>query len=220
MYNEIQPIVKELEKVSYGQSRFQIFEDFLDAMISALCGNEEKYMSIVERHKDGEKGSRGIDHFCKAFGQLIIAMGQRNNELLGEIYMEWNISNKHTGQFFTPSSIADLMASIVGNNGNRVNDPSCGSGVMLVACLKQKTSEQLAEAVFVGQDLDATCVKMCALNMCFFNVNSFVYHCNTLSMECYGGYATQRTPLGGAIRELTEEEWKSVKIEKGQMALI
>lgn len=222
MFNETKPIIKELEKVSYGQSRFQVFDDFLGVMIHALTGEEEKYMAVVARHKDGEKGRRGIDYLCKAFAELMIAMGQKNNELLGDIYMEWNVSNKHSGQFFTPSPIAGLIASIIGDGGKTINDPTCGAGVMLVAKAKQMTSDQLKEAVFIGQDLDDTCVKMCALNMCFFNVNSFVIHSNTLSNENYGGYATKRTPLGGEIRELTEEEIKVLnhKIETGQMALI
>lgn len=151
------------------------------------------------------------------------AGNQTGDEILGEIYMQWNISNKYSGQFFTPSNIADLMASILGNvEGGSIYDPSCGAGVMLVAKAKQMTPAQLSESTFYGQDLDHTCVMMCALNMVFFNLNSYVICGNTLSGENYSGYATMRTAIGGEMREMTEEEiqYCNRRIEEGQMALL
>ncbi len=212
MYNEgIKAVIKELDGVrSYGHSSHRVFDDFLEIMISSLTGNEEKYMKTIEPYTKGEKGKRAIDYYCRAFSQLLMAGNQTGDEILGEIYMQWNISNKYAGQFFTPSNIADLMASILGKvDSGSIYDPTCGAGIMLVAKAKQMTPVQLSESIFYGQDLDHTCVMMCALNMAFFNLNSYVICGNTLTMENYSGYATRRTAIGGEIRELTKEEVES-----------
>ena len=219
-------ILKALEQIDYSKSDYTIFEDWLDLMIYASSGKEKEYLEIVKKYKnDGEKGKRPIDYFCKAFGLLMSEMKKENKELLGNIYMEWNVNNKAAGQYFTPWHIAECMASMVGNkDAKTILDPTCGSGVMLIAGCKYNP-----KATFYGQDLDPTCVKMCALNLCFFNLNGFAIQGNTIAFECNTVYQTKRTYLGGAIRELEGKELEQFKKsynkmrkspkEKGQLTL-
>ena len=227
MTNEkIKEVIKNLEKITRdGHSHYEIFDDWLYLMIYALMRDDEKYLKIVKKYgSEGKIGERSIDFFKNAFHELMAGMKKENYELLGDIYTGWNISNKHTGQFFTPKHIAGTMARMTKPKGN-VLDPTCGAGVMLVESAKAMSYKDCSEALFVGQDLDQTCVNMCALNLMFFNLNGYVIQGNTLALENNWGYRTSRTTFGGVIREMTEDELESVKpkiakaIEKKQATL-
>lgn len=200
-------ILKCLEAILHrGYSSFTIFNDWLDLMIFALQRDDEHYLEIVRKYKnDKPQGEREIDYFCKAFGLLMNEIKQNNEEQLGDIYMQWNMSNKYRGQFFTPKHVARFMAQIVSAKGERVLDPCCGAGIMLVESIKTMKNDELDNSVFYGQDIDLTCVKMCALNLLFFNVNGYVIWGDTLLMEVNKVYETRRSYLGGSIREIQDE---------------
>jgi type I restriction-modification system DNA methylase subunit len=206
-------ILKQLECIlSRGYSSSTIFNDWLDLMIYALQRDDEHYLEIVKKYRnDQPQGKREIDHFCYAFGLLTKHMQKTNDEVLGEVYMEWNMANRYRGQFFTPKHIAGFMAKCLSPKGEKILDPCCGSGIMLVESIKTMTNCDLDNAVFYGQDIDLTCVKMCALNLLFFNVHGFVIWGDTLLMECNKVYQTNRSYLGGSIRELQGEEFETFK---------
>ena len=212
-------VIKQLEKItSRGHNPRTVFDDWLTLMLSALIGNDEEYLKVVGRYKnDRPMGDREIDHFKNAFHALLAKSAETNQELLGELYMQWEISNKFTGQFFTPWNIAKMMAMVTKPAGS-ICDPSCGSGVMLIASAQEMTNQQLDEAVFVGQDLDFSCVMMCTLNLTFFNLNGYVIWGNTLTLEYLRVFQTSRSYLGGSIRELSGEEVEAIrpKIERAK----
>jgi hypothetical protein len=205
-------ILKCLEAIlARGYSSYMIFNDWLDLMIFALQRDDEHYLEIVRKYKNtGKRGEREIDYFCQAFAHLQMEMKKTNDDVLGQIYMQWNQNNKYRGQFFTPKHIACLIAKVIEPKG-RIIDPCCGSGIMLVEALKTMDNEKLDKAVFFGQDIDLTCVKMCALNLLFFNVNGFVVWGDSLALECRKVYGTSRSYLGGSIRELTDSELEFFK---------
>lgn len=186
-----------------GYSSYDIFNDFIDLILFALQGDDESYLKIVHKYPNTKPiGHREIDCFHTAFQLLQYEMRETNSDVLGELYMQWNMSNKYSGQFFTPKHVASFMAQITNPKEGRILDPCCGSGVMLVEVIKTMKHEDLDKAVFYGQDIDLTCVKMTALNLCFFNVNGYVIQGNTLAMECNMVYQTGRSVYGGSIREL------------------
>jgi hypothetical protein len=206
-------ILSQLEAVLRGgYSSYAIFEDWLDLMLYALQRDDPHYLEIVRKYRnDKPQGEREIDYFCKAFALLQIEMQKTNEDVLGEVYMQWNMSNKYREQFFTPKHVASMMAMCLAPIGGNILDSCCGSGVMLVEAIKTMTNEQLDTACFCGQDIDITCVKMCALNLLFSNVNGYVVWGDTLLMQCNKVYQTQRSYLGGSIRELTREQCSAFK---------
>jgi len=103
------------------------------------------------------------------------------------------------------------MAEITEPSG-RVLDPACGAGILLVEPNKAMSEENRLNAFFVGQDLDGTCVKMCALNMLFFNMNGYAIQGDTLAMKYNYGYKTTRSFFGGSIRPMTEEELERMRV--------
>jgi hypothetical protein len=201
-------IIAELEKIArLGYSPAYIFGDWIDIMLYAFTGEEENYLATVRKYNnDRPHETRPIDYFTNAFGLLMSEMKKTNNELLGDIYMDWNLGSNCKGQFFTPSHIADLMVMLTGSGKGTVSDPACGAGAMLIARAKKTSSLDLHDSYFVGQDIDLTCVKMTALNMCFFNLNGLAICGNTLTMEIHTVYKTTRTPIGGMVKKLSDYE--------------
>lgn len=205
-------ILKCLEAIlGRGYNSYDVFNDWLDLMIFALQRDDPHYLEIVKRYRnDKHEGEREIDYFCKAFALLQIEMQKTNEDVLGELYMQWNMNNKYRGQFFTPKHVASMMAKMLNPKG-RVLDPCCGSGVLLVEAIKTMDYETLNSSLLYGQDIDLTCVKMCALNLMFFNVNGYVIWGDSLKMECRKVYMTTRSYLGGSIKELTENDLEAFK---------
>ena len=203
-----------MEKItSRGHNHYQVFDDWLELMLTALMANDEDYLATMGKYaNDAEYGKREADHFKEAFHQLLEIMFRDNEEVLGPIYEFWNIQNKYNGQYFTPAPIARMLAKITGaGNGGSVLDPACGAGIMLIEGAKAMSEEARSRSFFVGQDIDSTCVKMCALNLCFFNLDGYAIQGDTLAMKYNYGYRTIRTPLGGDIRMMTDEELEEMR---------
>jgi type I restriction-modification system DNA methylase subunit len=174
--DDTKEILRQLESITRrGYSAHRVFDDWIALTFWALQRNDDEYLKIVRRYRNERpQDDREIDHFCHAFEHLMKKMAATNKELLGELYMTREVSNKYTGQFFTPWPVAEFMARILEPTGGAINDCACGSGVMLIAACKTMTNEQLDKTVFVGQDIDFTCVMMCALNLTFFNLHGYV----------------------------------------------
>ena len=73
---------------------------------------------------------------------------------------------------------------------------------MLIAHAKTMTNEQLDKKIFYGQDIDFTCVKMCALNLLFFNLNGYAILGDSLKDERRKIYQTTRSYMGGTLKEV------------------
>jgi hypothetical protein len=118
------------------------------------------------------------------------------------------MSSDAFGQYFTPHSVCKTMAEIAGIGGETdtegreaICDPACGSGrTLLVAGRKQP------DALFVGQDKDPLCARMAALNCCFLNLDAYIIHGDSLTVDFQSAWQTAYSPVGGSIRELDDEE--------------
>jgi type I restriction-modification system DNA methylase subunit len=157
-------IIKQVKNVtSNGYSHYNVFSDWLDLMLYALIGNEDKYLEVVHKYPNTRKqGEREIDYMANAFGLLLKEMQETNDELLGSIYINLNVNNKSQSQFFTLAHVAKMMAEITNPKSEVISDPCCGAGIMLVEACKTMTYEDLDNSLFVAQDIDYTCVRMCA----------------------------------------------------------
>lgn len=102
-------------------------------------------------------------------------------DLFGDAY-EFLISNyasnagKSGGEFFTPQSVSKLLAKIVmlgkneKNKINKIYDPACGSGSLLLQAKKQ-FDEHIIEDGFYGQEINMTTYNLARMNMFLHNIN-------------------------------------------------
>lgn len=103
-----------------------------------------------------------------------------NNEIdaFGDAY-EYLISNyasnagKSGGEFFTPQTVSKLLARLVMDgkkNINKVYDPTCGSGSLLLQ-MKKQFDEHIIDDGFFGQEINMTNFNLARMNMFLHNVN-------------------------------------------------
>lgn len=142
-----------------------LFED-IDTTSNRLGG------TVAEKNKrlaDILTGIAGIN-----FGDF------KNNDIdaFGDAY-EYLISNyasnagKSGGEFFTPQTVSKLLARLVMDgktNINKVYDPTCGSGSLLLQ-MKKQFDEHIIDEGFFGQEINMTNFNLARMNMFLHNVD-------------------------------------------------
>jgi len=101
-----------------------------------------------------------------------------NIDLFGDAY-EFLISNyaanagKSGGEFFTPQHVSKLIAQLAMHkqtNVNKIFDPACGSGSLLLQAKKHFDSH-IIEDGFFGQEINHTTYNLARMNMFLHNIN-------------------------------------------------
>lgn len=114
------------------------------------------------------KGVEGLD-----FG-----IEESQIDLFGDAY-EFLISNyaanagKSGGEFFTPQNVSKLIAQLAMHKQTTVNkiyDPACGSGSLLLQA-KKHFDNHLIQDGFFGQEINHTTYNLARMNMFLHNVN-------------------------------------------------
>ena len=100
-----------------------------------------------------------------------------NPDLFGDAYeylMSMYAANagKKGGQYFTPADVSELLARLgtIGKTKiNKVYDPACGSGSLLLKVEKVLGKDNI-ERGFFGQEIDLTTYNLCRINMFLHNI--------------------------------------------------
>ena len=98
----------------------------------------------------------------------------KGNDVIGDAY-EYLIAHfasdagKKGGEFFTPSSVSTLLAKLVeAKEGDRIYDPTCGSGSLLIKASKEVGNENFA---IYGQEKNGQTHALCKMNMFLHEIN-------------------------------------------------
>lgn len=142
-----------------------LFDDF--DVTSSRLGK-----TVEDKNKRLAAVLKGVDELD--FGDF------ENNQidLFGDAY-EFLISNyaanagKSGGEFFTPQPVSKLLAKLAtaGQSSiNKIYDPACGSGSLLLQAKKQ-FDEHIIEEGFFGQEINHTTYNLARMNMFLHNIN-------------------------------------------------
>ena len=80
---------------------------------------------------------------------------------------------KSGGEFFTPQEVSELLAriTVVGKTEvNKVYDPACGSGSLLLKFAKVLGRDNVRQG-FYGQEINLTTYNLCRINMFLHDIN-------------------------------------------------
>ena len=125
------------------------------------------------------KRNETLVKIIESIGGLQLGDYQDNtNDLFGDAYeflMTMYASNagKSGGEFFTPQDVSELLAemTVVGKKQvNKVYDPACGSGSMLLKFAKVLGKENVRQGFF-GQEVNITTYNLCRINMFLHDIN-------------------------------------------------
>jgi len=119
------------------------------------------------------KGVAGL-----SFGNFQGQFQDNQIDLFGDAY-EFLISNyaanagKSGGEFFTPQHVSKLIAQLAMHKQTSVNkifDPACGSGSLLLQA-KKHFEAHIIEDGFYGQEINHTTYNLARMNMFLHNIN-------------------------------------------------
>ena len=152
-------------------------EDDFKGLFDDLDVNSSKLGATVTRRN--EKLVKLLD----AIGDLPLARGDNGFadntiDLFGDAYeylmqMYASTAGKSGGEFYTPQEVSELLAriTVVGKTEvNKVYDPACGSGSLLLNFVKVLGHDAVRQG-FYGQEINLTTYNLCRINMFLHDVN-------------------------------------------------
>ena len=131
-----------------------------------------KILEAVNDMKLGDFKKNTIDAFGDAY-EFLMSMYASN-------------AGKSGGEYFTPQEVSELLAEItvVGKKSvNKVYDPACGSGSLLLKFAKVLGKDKVRQG-FYGQEINITTYNLCRINMFLHDINFEKFniaHGNTLT---------------------------------------
>jgi len=178
----LEKIFKNIESSAQGsesEDNFKGLFDDIDVNSNKLGGtvakrNERlvKLLNGVSQMKLGDYKDNTIDAFGDAY------------EFLMGMYASG--AGKSGGEFFTPQEVSELLTrlTLVGKTEvNKVYDPACGSGSLLLKFAKILGKENVRQG-FYGQEINITTYNLCRINMFLHDIdfdNFDIGHGDTLT---------------------------------------
>jgi len=148
-------------------------EDDLKGLFDDIDVNSNKLGGTVESR------NQKLTKLFNAIGDLRLGDYADNTiDAFGDAYeflMSMYASNagKSGGEFYTPQEVSELLAEIttVGKKEvNKVYDPACGSGSLLLKFAKVLGRENVRQGFF-GQEINLTTYNLCRINMFLHDIN-------------------------------------------------
>jgi len=191
--NEFMKILKHLKP---SKHTYEVFSDWLVMAAATLYSwkkderVESEYMEIAKQYTNEE-----LEKHAQLIAITVNALEEKEQDFLGEVFTFAELTNSRTGQFFTPYCVSYMSAQmIIGENEFpknrvcRINDPTCGSGGMLVAgiqVMKERGFNFQNDALFIGQDIDSRCARMAYIQLSLLGVPAVIYCMNTLTLQTF-----------------------------------
>lgn len=214
MNSDIKSFVKNLEFTNGKYDVKDIFREVISLttfIIQAyMIGNkeyQEYYNTLLKKYTEEEQ---------LKLKELVLELAEIYNkqtepvDLMADIFGELGLGNKHTGQFFTPTNISDLMAKIVGIDANiesdistkgyaTLHEPTSGAGGMILAYareLKDKGYNPSKNLFVVAWDIDILCTYMTYVQLSMYDIPAVVTNGDTLALKEHFTLYTPQYYLG------------------------
>lgn len=151
--------IEESAKGSESEADFEGLFDDIDVNSNKLGATVAKRNANLVKLMNGiaDMGLRYKDNSIDAFGDAY--------EYLMSMYA--SNAGKSGGEFFTPQEVSQLLTRIAvagKTQVNKVYDPACGSGSLLLQAAKILGKENIRQG-FYGQEINLTTYNLCRINM-------------------------------------------------------
>ena len=164
----LESVFSNIEKSAVGSLSEDCFKGLFDdydvnsnKLGSTVLKRNEKLLKLLNGVADmnlGAVSEHSIDAFGDAYEYLMTMYASR--------------AGKSGGEFFTPSDVAELLTRLgtVGKTEvNKVYDPACGSGSLLLKAKKVLGKDGVRLGYF-GQEINITTYNLCRINMFLHDV--------------------------------------------------
>lgn len=216
--------------------RSEVFYDFITIFglefYLVLYGNQametlrQRYQTAVEHYTEDER--QALVQLCAI---VVEALENKVYDFLGSVFMQLELGDRYKAQHFTPSHVAQVMATITLSNCHHLiqrrgfitlQEPTCGSGVMIIESynyLRQERFNPQQQMWVQARDLDFTAAMMCYIQMTLLHIPGEVIIGNTLTDDVYHHLYTPAHMLGNWNKKLecadleTEPELQIIEAE-------
>lgn len=158
--------IEESAKGTASEANFSGLFDDIDVNSNKLGSTVDKrnkklaqILNNIANMKLGNYQDNTIDAFGDAY-EFLMSMYASN-------------AGKSGGEFFTPQEVSELLTriAVVGKKEvNKVYDPACGSGSLLLQAIKVLGKENIKQGFF-GQEKNITTYNLCRINMFLHDVD-------------------------------------------------
>ncbi|MBE5221377.1 hypothetical protein BV921_18915 [Pectobacterium odoriferum] len=218
--------IRQFHEIAPYENRWTVFSDFIHMSAAALHNRchfvqeiEDDYMRRIKRYKSVDQR-----RFPALFNTLVEGMEFSASDFLGSVFMELELGDQRRGQYFTPYSVAYMMAKMQLSDGLpaltsgerdfiTVSDPACGAGGLVVAmaqAMLEAGFNPQKQMVAVCVDIDSVAAMMAYVQLALCGIPAMVIVGNSLSMEFR---QTWRTPFwmmfGWERKWMREQERKA-----------
>ena len=196
MTHDKNAFISAFNSIAKHKHRYKVFSDFvtvsaitLHNSVNMLDSLEQEYLTIINGYSKKERFA-----IAELFAMLVDLLNPEPIDILGQLYMELEISSKGNGQFFTPDPISQLMGSIV--YGGKIelppcgfitmSEPACGAGGMVLAFVKEMRNQKLNPVHHLWVqcvDIDRMVALMCYIQLSLWAVPAQIIVGNTLTLE-------------------------------------
>jgi len=165
-------VFKDIEGSAIGADSEDDFKGLFDdidvnsnKLGPTVARRNEKLVKLLDAVGDLPLNPEGSfsDHSIDLFGDAY--------EYLMQMYA--STAGKSGGEFYTPQEVSELLAriSVAGKTEvNKVYDPACGSGSLLLKFAKVLGQDKVRQG-FYGQEINLTTYNLCRINMFLHDVN-------------------------------------------------
>lgn len=179
---------------------------------------EAQYLGVVKKYTREE-----LDTFATLLGITKMALWDEKADFLGKLYMELEISNDRSGEFFTPFEVSLMMAKVIlGDLSSQISDkgfitiaePACGGGGMLLAsarAIEEQGYNPRDVMFFDATDISKPLADMAYLQTSILGLSGIVRHGNTLAAQ---EWSSRFTPVCRVFPARTNAFIKSIFSER------
>lgn len=194
---------KILESMVGTYDKKEIFRDFIACFAISLSNAVENDNDIEEQrekeylHTINKYSKREREQIPVLTKIVIDELEKEVRDVLGDVFMELQLGNSKD-QYFTPFSLAKLMAHMIDNNKTDdeefvITDPACGSGALIIAkavILGERGVNYQKQMKVYATDIDRTVLLMCYIQLSLLGINAVCEVRDTLEGTCYETWYT------------------------------
>lgn len=208
----IKNLERMITKIANRHSTWEIFTDFVAMSALAISNSvdryhyqerEQEYLQIIGKYSKDDQAlfPEMLAHLVDALEQC--AQERNFDDILGRIFHDLELHNKHKGQFFTPMPVCNMIGQVAFGDGWQeaivergyisICEPACGAGAMIFGAANAYVEAGLdwsTQMFIAANDIDIKCVHMAYVQLSLYGIPAVVAHANTLTTETWSNWYT------------------------------
>ena len=195
----LKEFISKLHNLDKPKRINEVFKDFLTLCTCSLAQPfyrsdeiEQRYLNTVKQYTKEQ-----AEEFSKLLALLVMALEEKHQDFLGQAYMQLNLGNVATGQFFTPYHVSKMMSEISFIDIEKqleekdfitLSEPCCGSGGMIIAyaeTFKEHGYNYQYQLFVEAIDIDEMCFMMTYIQLSLLGVGAKVILGDSLTLDLH-----------------------------------